>query len=293
MFTKTRSFVSGSSSLISAGATCCLHTTASCFNTLPTRLRSNTPTAYDPSVNLTFRPASPSYFTGNSIYNDNLLTLESLTRKYSKLPELPSGLYPKTYWRTIEQYRQIDTTSQVRPTDYRKLVDLLNRLNRIDRTYMPQEVVDTMAYYTRERLGSDPVKKTLVPDSFGRSFGVGRRKESVARVWVVAGEGQLFINGRTLPDFACRIHDRQSILLPLSSTNRLAKYNVWAYVDGGGTTGQAEAIQLGMAKALVIHEPDLKPTLRQAGCITADSRRVERKKTGKPKARKSYTWVKR
>ena len=248
---------------------------------------------YDPSVNYTFRPASSSYFTGNAVYNDNLLKLEALTRKYSKLPELPLGAYPKTYWRTIEQYRAIDTTSHVRPTDHKKLLDLLNRLNRIDRDYMPQEVLDTMAYYTRERLGADPIKKVLKPDQFGRTFGVGRRKESVARVWVVAGDGQLFINGRTLPDFACRIHDRESIILPLAVTERLGKYNVWAYVDGGGTTGQAEAIQLGMAKAMIIHEPELKRQLRAAGCITADSRRVERKKTGKPKARKSYTWVKR
>jgi small subunit ribosomal protein S9 len=244
-------------------------------------------------VSFGFRPESRSYFTGNSVYNDNLLALERIVRKHSKLPELPLGQYPKTYWRTIEQYRELDTTSHVRPTDHKKLLQLLNRLNRIDRAYMPKEVLETMAYYTRERLGSDPVKKDLKPDTFGRTFGVGRRKESVARVWVVPGKGELFINGRPLDKFVQRPHDKESILLPLDTTQRLAQYNIWAYVDGGGTTGQAEAIQLGMAKALVIHEPELKPVLRKAGCITADSRRVERKKTGKPKARKSYTWVKR
>lgn len=250
-------------------------------------------TDYDPSVSFGFRPESRSYFTGNSVYNDNLLALERIVRKHSKLPELPLGQYPKTYWRTIEQYRELDTTSHVRPTDHKKLLQLLNRLNRIDRAYMPKEVLETMAYYTRERLGSDPVKKDLKPDTFGRTFGVGRRKESVARVWVVPGKGELFINGRPLDKFVQRSHDKESILLPLDTTQRLAQYNIWAYVDGGGTTGQAEAIRLGMAKALVIHEPELKPVLRKAGCITADSRRVERKKTGKPKARKSYTWVKR
>lgn len=248
---------------------------------------------YDPSVSFTYRPSSSSYFTGNPVYNDNLLTLEAMGRKYSKLPELPAGQYPKTYWRTIDQYREIDTTSHVRPTDYKKLVNLLNKLNRIDRDYMPEEVKDTMLYYTRERLGADPIRKELKPDLFGRSFGVGRRKESVSRVWVVPGNGALFINGRTLPDYCARLHDREQVLLPLSVTDRVASYNVWAYVDGGGTTGQAEAIKLGLAKAMVVQEPELKSSLRAAGCITADWRRVERKKTGKPKARKSFTWVKR
>lgn len=249
--------------------------------------------SFDPSVSYTYRPASGSYFTGNSVYNDNLLTLEALSRKCSKLPELPVEQYPKTYWRSIEQYKEIDPTSSVRPTDYKKLLTLLNKLNRLDRNYMPAEVKDIMLYYTRERLGVDPVKKELKPDSFGRSFGVGRRKESVSRVWVIPGSGELFINGRTLPTYCARLHDREQVLLPLSVTDRLAKYNVWAYVDGGGTTGQAEAIKLGLAKALVVQESELKTSLRAAGCITADRRRVERKKTGKPKARKSYTWVKR
>lgn len=249
--------------------------------------------SFDPSVSYTFRPASASYFTGNAVYNDNLLQLEALSRKYSKLPELEPGNYPKTYWRTIEQYREIDPTSHVRPTDHKKLLNLLNKLNRIDRDYMPAEVKDIMLYYTRERLGAEPIKKELKPDALGKAFGVGRRKESVSQVWVVPGSGELFINGRSLPDYCKRLHDREQVLLPLSVTDRVLNYNVWAYVDGGGTTGQAEAIKLGLAKAMMIHEPELKGVLRGAGCITADRRRVERKKTGKPKARKSFTWVKR
>lgn len=249
--------------------------------------------SFDPSVSYTFRPKSASYFTGNSVYNDNLLKLEELSRKYSKLPELEPGTYPKTYWRTIEQYREIDPTSHVRPTDYKKLLNILNKLNRTDREYMPTEVQDIMLYYTRERLGADPIKKDLKPDHMGKAFGVGRRKESVSQVWLVRGTGELFVNGRTLPEYCKRLHDREQVLLPLSVTDRVAQYNVWAHVDGGGTTGQAEAVKLGLARALIIHEPDLKGELRKAGCMTADRRRVERKKTGKPKARKSYTWVKR
>ena len=80
---------------------------------------------------------------------------------------------------------------------------------------------------------------------------------------------------------------------PLQATQRLDKYNIWAIAKGGGTTGQAEAITLGLAKALMVHEPDLKPALRKAGVIIRDTREVERKKHGKLKARKMPAWVKR
>lgn len=244
---------------------------------------------------LTFKPASASYFTGNSVYTDNLLGLEALARRCQGLREYATPQeYPKTHWRTIEGYRaDVDPTSHVRPMDYKRLVALLNKLNRIDRAVMPADVQATLDTYTRERLGADPVKRVLTPDQFGRSFGVGRRKESVARVWAVPGTGEYFVNGRAIPDFAARLHDREQLTLPLLVTDRAAAYNVWAYVDGGGTTGQAGAIKLALARAMLVHEPELKPLLRKAGCVTADRRRVERKKTGRPKARKGYTWVKR
>ncbi len=245
----------------------------------------------DQSVSYSFKPQSPSYFTGNAVYNDNLLKLEALVRRYQKLPEYPLGQYPKTYWRSIEQYKEIDDTSKLRPTDHKRLIQLLNKLNRIDREYMPGEVQEVITHFTRERLGADPIKRVLVPDEFGRSFGVGRRKESVSRVWAVPGTGEIYINGKSLPTVFPRLHDRESVLLPLIVTERSANYNIWAYVDGGGTTGQAGAIQLGLARAMLVHEPDLKPVLRKAGCVTADKRRVERKKTGQPGARAKYTWV--
>jgi len=130
-------------------------------------------------------------------------------------------------------------------------------------------------------------------DEDGRAYAYGRRKSSRAQVWLVEGEGEVLVNGKSLVDVFSRIHDRESALWALKSTARLDKYNVWIKVHGGGTTGQAEAITLAVGKALMVHEPALKPALRRAGCVTRDPRRVERKKPGKLKARKMPAWVKR
>ena len=158
---------------------------------------------------------------------------------------------------------------------------------------MPAEVTEALA---KHRTPFDPSLDRGTPptiDEFGRAAGVGRRKESSARVLLVEGTGEVLVNGRSINAAFGRIHDRESALWALKITGRLDKYNVWALVSGGGTTGQAEAITLGLAKALLVHEPALKPVLRRAGVITRDRRRVERKKPGKLKARKMPAWVKR
>ncbi|BFZ57016.1 37S ribosomal protein S9, mitochondrial [Savitreella phatthalungensis] len=251
--------------------------------------------SYDPSVLFRFKPASASYFTGNSVYQDNLLALESLVRRCKGLPEYKHVQdIPPTSWRTVEQYRnEVDPTSHVRPTDYRRLTELLNKLNRIDRDHLPADVAETMALFTRQRVALDKERNVRTVDAFGRSLGLGRRKESTGRVWCVPGEGEVFVNGLRLNEVFPKVSDREQVTLPLFVGGRANKYNVWAYADGGGHSGQAGALKLALARALIVHEPDLKPILRKAGCITSDPRRVERKKPGRPKARKGYTWVKR
>jgi len=96
----------------------------------------------------------------------------------------------------------------------------------------------------------------------GRAMAAGRRKRSTASAVLVEGTGEVLVNGKTLVEAFGRIHDRESAIWPLKATNRVDKYNVWATVRGGGTTGQAEAITLAVAKALIAHEPALKPALR-------------------------------
>ncbi|TGZ83011.1 hypothetical protein EX30DRAFT_339252 [Ascodesmis nigricans] len=237
-------------------------------------------------------PVSASYFTGNATFVDNLLALRALQRKYELLPTIPKDQVPPVKWKTLVEYNALAGKS-VSASKFKQLTNILDRLNIIEPTLMPQDVQDVLAWYKRDTQGAVSTQKERTVDEFGRGYGLGRRKTSVARVYVLEGDGQVYINGKTLAEHFERLHDRESAIWPLLVTDRIDKYNVWATVDGGGKTGQAEALTLGVARALMVHEPALKPALRRAGCVTRDHRMVERKKPGHVKARKMPTWVKR
>ena len=130
-------------------------------------------------------------------------------------------------------------------------------------------------------------------DARGRAYATGRRKTSVARVWVAAGDGAFVVNGRPLASHFERLTLRQAAILPLVTTQSAGAFDVNATVRGGGLSGQAGAVKLGVARALARFDPYLKPVLRRFGQIQRDPRAVERKKPGRPKARKSFQWVKR
>jgi small subunit ribosomal protein S9 len=130
-------------------------------------------------------------------------------------------------------------------------------------------------------------------DKFGVAMGTGRRKTSVARVRIKAGDGKLTINGRSLEGFFCVGRDRKMVTAPLRATEQLGKVDVWVRVNGGGTTGQTGAIVLGIARALQVMDPELHLALAGGGFLTRDSRMVERKKYGRKKARKSFQFSKR
>lgn len=130
-------------------------------------------------------------------------------------------------------------------------------------------------------------------DRFGVAMGTGRRKTAVARVRVRPGDGTLTINERPLDDFFRIERDRLLIEAPLKATDMLGKVNVWVRVNGGGTTGQAGAVVLGIARALQALNPDLHYKLSEGGFLTRDSRMVERKKYGFKKARRSFQFSKR
>ncbi|KAF2271643.1 uncharacterized protein EI97DRAFT_437672 [Westerdykella ornata] len=237
-------------------------------------------------------PASPSYFSAKPTFNDDWVALTALLRKFATLPTVPLPEAPKVAWKTIDQYR-IMTNEPVKTLRYHKMLHVLRRLNRIHSSLMPQEVLVAMQRYKKDTQPSDMRPNPVFVDEAGRAKGVGRRKTSSAVAWLVEGEGEVLINGKTLTDFFGRVHDRESAVWALKATQRLDKYNVFALVRGGGVTGQAEALTLAIAKALLVHEPALKPALRRAGTVTRDPRKVERKKTGHVKARKMPTWVKR
>jgi small subunit ribosomal protein S9 len=122
----------------------------------------------------------------------------------------------------------------------------------------------------------------------------GRRKTSTAVVSLKEGNGNIIINGKNIDDyFGGNIRHKQEAISPLLVTNLKSKLNIEIKADGGGITGQAGAIKLAIARALVEYNPDLKPLLKKHGMLKRDPRMVERKKPGKPKARKSFQWTKR
>ena len=126
-----------------------------------------------------------------------------------------------------------------------------------------------------------------------QSYGTGRRKSSAARVFLRAGNGAIVVNGKPLDVFFGRDTSRMIVRQPLELTQSTDKFDVLVTVEGGGNTGQAGAIRLGIARALVEHDETLKGPLRKAGFMTRDAREVERKKVGLHKARRATQFSKR
>jgi small subunit ribosomal protein S9 len=125
------------------------------------------------------------------------------------------------------------------------------------------------------------------------ALGTGRRKTSVARVRVRAGQGNITINGRSLEDYFVNEHERQDVLVCLNKTERRQSVDVTITVQGGGPTGQAGACKMGIARALKIFDPTLEPILRANSLLTRDSRMKERKKYGLRGARRGTQFSKR
>ncbi len=121
----------------------------------------------------------------------------------------------------------------------------------------------------------------------------GRRKSSVARVRLLDGTGQFTLNGKSLDDFFPELSHRLRIVEPLKLAELEGRYDVSATLEGGGTTGQSDALRLGIARALVEIDPDLRPALKKAGLLRRDDRKVERKKYGLRKARRAPQFTKR
>jgi len=124
--------------------------------------------------------------------------------------------------------------------------------------------------------------------------GIGRRKESTARVRITRGEGNFFVNEKELSNYFTRLGDAEAILEPFMTTGENQnQYDVTVKVQGGGVTGQTEAVQLGLARAFVKINPDYISALRKNGLLTRDPRVKERKKPGLKRARKAPTYTKR
>ena len=125
------------------------------------------------------------------------------------------------------------------------------------------------------------------------NYATGRRKESVARVWIKKGTGKIFVNGKTMNDYFKRPVHQLIVVMPLQETNAINKFDVKCNVKGGGLSGQAGAIRLGISRALILANPEDRSVLKSNGLLTRDSRKVERKKPGQPGARKKFQFSKR
>lgn len=122
---------------------------------------------------------------------------------------------------------------------------------------------------------------------------IGRRKNSIARIYMTPGEGKITLNGREFEDYFPTEILRLIVEQPFEVTEKLGQFDVVATCNGGGIKGQAEAVRLGIARALVEFDAELKPALRGAGLVTRDPRMVERKKYGRRKARRRFQFSKR
>ena len=132
-----------------------------------------------------------------------------------------------------------------------------------------------------------------VKDKKGRSYATGKRKDAVARVWVMPGKGNITINDKSMDEYFARPVLKMVINQPFEVADRVNEFDVVCTVSGGGLSGQAGAIKHGISKALNEYEPELRAVLKKAGFLTRDDRVVERKKYGLAKARRSYQFSKR
>ena len=142
-------------------------------------------------------------------------------------------------------------------------------------------------------MSKNAVKQQIIKVPQEAYYATGRRKEATARVWIFKGSGKIQVNGRTSDDYFSEATLEMLLNQPFGVLDSAKKYDVYCTVKGSGTSGQAQAIRHGISRALVVQNPEAKTKLRSVGLITRDSRKVERKKYGKKKARKSFQFSKR
>lgn len=152
---------------------------------------------------------------------------------------------------------------------------------------------DAPAASTEATTETKAVLKEKKVDDLGRAYATGRRKESVARVWLKKGSGKVTVNGKAQDKYFGRQTHLLVLNQPFLIADRVSAFDVVCTVKGGGLSGQAGAVRHGISRALENFEPELRPVLKKAGMLTRDSRVVERKKIGKHKARRTKQWAKR
>jgi len=236
---------------------------------------------------------------------------------------------PRPAWQSQTTLASI-VGSKLNTAKYRKLLAVLNGMDELRRVAqvsgaerLEHSVTDLLSEFERDDKGhvlEQGKRKKPVLDQYGRSYTLGRRKTSSARVWIIPtkrpyladskyspgmvqeagvfGEipvitSKILINSVPINLYFAQPRDRERIVRPLKLAGLLGAYNVFCLVRGGGKSGQSGAVAHGIAKGLAIHETTVQGILKKAKLMRRDPRMVERKKTGRAKARKAYQWVKR
>ncbi|KAJ3339073.1 37S ribosomal protein S9, mitochondrial [Gonapodya sp. JEL0774] len=243
------------------------------------------------------RPTDIAYFTGNPSYYSAVLILNDAIRKcgldFKDKTQYEGSALP--VWMKKEEM-QTELDAQLSAGKYEEIVHKLSILYA-NRDRDPLRLSDEFfASYVRPgALFRPKAPEPPAADEHGRVFAQGSRKTSRARVLLIPGDGEMYVNGVRFGDyFKDRIGGLDGeVLKVFGVAGVLGQYNVWAEAQGGGLTGQLGALQLAIARALIVFEPSKALALQAAGYLTPDTRQVERKKTNLAKARKRYTWVKR
>ncbi|KDR75196.1 hypothetical protein GALMADRAFT_249160 [Galerina marginata CBS 339.88] len=285
-------------------------------------------------------PDSPSFYTTRAVYYDQITHLEraigradSFLRDHHLLP-LPAfakaSLPPlQSVWKN-QREMGLEFKTKMTTTRYRKVTKLLNQLNDFERIASTggcpdladklRNILEMYESSKKEAFLARGKRKPVILDEYGRSYTLGKRKTSSARVWMIPVQppvgaelspeqmlglpeaqpptfpvtiSNILVNNIPLNQFFPTPADRERITRPLKVAGILGKYNIFAIVRGGGSSGQSGALAHGIAKGIVAHDPELEAMFRRAKLTWRDPRMVERKKTGLAKARKRYTWVKR
>ncbi|PPQ89716.1 hypothetical protein CVT25_014117 [Psilocybe cyanescens] len=279
-------------------------------------------------------PQSPSFYTTRAVYYDQIMHLEKAIGRAETflrqshllpLPDFAKASLPplQAVWKDQSEMA-LEFKTKMTTTRYRKVTKLLNQLIDFERiattggcyelSAQLRNILELYESSKKEAFLARGKRKAVKLDMYGRSYTVGKRKTSSARVWMIpvqslttaASEDNksvetpgevttttILVNNMPLNQFFPIPADRERITRPFKVAGILGKYNVFAIVRGGGTTGQSGALAHGISKAIVAHEPELEVMFRRAKLTWRDPRMVERKKTGRAKARKGYTWVKR
>ena len=143
------------------------------------------------------------------------------------------------------------------------------------------------------QLNKEPINKKIKLDFKNSKYATGRRKKSIAKVWLKRGSGNIHVNGKKMIDYFQKQNLQMAIVRPFTVVKRENEFDVRCSVKGGGLSGQAGAVIHGIARAIVLFEPELKTALKKEKLTTRDSRAVERKKYGRKKARRSFQFSKR